>query len=396
MNEQTVSHSCSVFNKPSEVVKALGLSAASSIRSGVICGNGFNVQIDGDKLSEASFIYVIRVTVTNEVITLSDERFNAIEGVEGRDFASVYGDSYISGFVRGGDFTGVMSVRVRDPVNIPKVKEALEREASSASDQPVSRVDEDIETNTWVYWTGGGKVMEVGQRWTLRQIHTAASEFPTSCTRYPATYAAIVSPYQRLPSFLPHARKYEIISYVNASLQVDNLLDDYMHYAHLLKNLHLMSFELDQYEKRTVKGSYNASLSGIHHASAKIRARMMIILKQVNEVVANPLVAEKVWDKEPAGSLNPGIFSQYLPRRKVTQPAPTPEVRVAAAQRDEDQAGKSTHDETVMKTEVESPPLSCKQESMDPDTDLEWVGDDDMSAKSMEIQRTRDDDFAIL
>lgn len=63
---------------------------------------------------------VVSVKVVNQTQTLEDGcEFQAMDGVPfGTDqFNQVYGDCYISGFIEGGEFTGIVSMRVVDKTN---------------------------------------------------------------------------------------------------------------------------------------------------------------------------------------------------------------------------------------------------------------------------------------
>jgi hypothetical protein len=58
---------------------------------------------------------VLTVRVTNDVLNLSDEaQFNLVEGVDKTKFSEIYGDRFISGFLRGGEFVSLISIKVRD------------------------------------------------------------------------------------------------------------------------------------------------------------------------------------------------------------------------------------------------------------------------------------------
>lgn len=104
--------------------------------------------------------------MTNETTKPPNEAlFNAIEGLDRSKFTEVYGDTFISGFLEGGEFMGLVSIKVHDSSKVQDIKAQLEisfsavqaKGAGSYLDQNITK---DAETSISVNWSGGGQIKD--------------------------------------------------------------------------------------------------------------------------------------------------------------------------------------------------------------------------------------------
>lgn len=96
------------------------VSYASSVKKGTIEISGNTSTVDETTFKSSDLNAVVSVKVVNQTQTLEDGcKFNAMEGVPfGTDqFNQIYGDCFISGFIEGGEFTGIVSMKVIDQTN---------------------------------------------------------------------------------------------------------------------------------------------------------------------------------------------------------------------------------------------------------------------------------------
>ncbi|KAK5069065.1 hypothetical protein LTR16_009606, partial [Cryomyces antarcticus] len=75
---------------------------------------------------ESQLNYVVSVKVNNEVKKADEQlmSFNPIKDMLPQDFTKIYGDCFISGFLEGGEFNAVISIKVNDSSSLKKVKQA--------------------------------------------------------------------------------------------------------------------------------------------------------------------------------------------------------------------------------------------------------------------------------
>lgn len=128
-----------------------------------------------NNLGDSDLNFIVSVKVTNESpVILSHMEFNPIPGLSPDRFSSVYGDSFIAGFLEGGEFSAVVCITVHDKSKVSRVKTAAEIQLSVAPSKPfgggfsAEKDKEDIWENTEISvsinWSGGGDVKKPNVR----------------------------------------------------------------------------------------------------------------------------------------------------------------------------------------------------------------------------------------
>lgn len=154
---------------------------------------------------------------------------------------------------------------------------------------------------------------------------------------------AILTKYSNLRSFYDKPHDFSPLDYENAGVYTFALLDAYMDYKVLWKNVQLTSFEVSNgrgllkaselaeqelSDMQTVaKGltpprnlkPYSASLFALDNARQAIRAEMIAIIKEVDDVMLNPGVA---LDTSRKAYLSPIAFKLLLPTMELPPPPP--------------------------------------------------------------------------
>jgi hypothetical protein len=178
-DDQVVSYSARVVEKLSDVVQSMNVSYPHSIKKGSVTVSGSNSTIDESTFKSADVNVVVTVKVTNQTTLIkSNARFIPMSGVEPgtQAFNESYGDSYISGFIQGGEFTGIISVKVLDrsdvELTVKKIKNSLEaKDQKAATEFTLSTQDsfssngyasttENTESHIHVSWMGGGQIKD--------------------------------------------------------------------------------------------------------------------------------------------------------------------------------------------------------------------------------------------
>ena len=79
------------------------------------------------QIQEADLNFVVKCTVTNSYTTpKTDPVFNWIPQDSKQDFLQVYGDSFISQILEGGQFIGVVSLKSKSSLDIQKIQAELD------------------------------------------------------------------------------------------------------------------------------------------------------------------------------------------------------------------------------------------------------------------------------
>lgn len=148
-------------------MSAMNISAAASLKT-VSGGGGLSGSyVDSDKFKESDVNFFCQVKVTNHIIMAKDLlKFNDMaswRSTNASEFTRIYGDSYISGFIEGGELNAVISVKSQDKSKIMDIKAQLEAsfgkgisaniKGSGGDDK--ENIDTSTETTISVNWTGG-------------------------------------------------------------------------------------------------------------------------------------------------------------------------------------------------------------------------------------------------
>jgi hypothetical protein len=310
----------------SDVVKALNVSAALSVKVGNITGSGSGSYIDEDKVKESEINFIIQVKVTNLTTKLPiNVEFNEIPLKDPNDFTKIYGDTFISGFLEGGEFFGLISMKVHDVSKIQKIKADLELAFSAVSGKGsggynTTTFSNEAETSISVNWSGGGQIKDPEAKWDMDTMLRVAAHFPEMCAKCPQKTSAILTRYTSLLSFHKYAQKYTPLTYENAGVYTADLLDDYMWYKLMAKDLRVIDDDLDQYERGEDPDRFEVTPEGLDQAQRLIRQQMVKIVNQVDAVKLNPKRAEDALNTTEPIYINPGIIAAKLPVRKGTTP----------------------------------------------------------------------------
>ena len=136
---QIVTYSSRSVSNMADIIDALNLSASASIKYGTVKGSGSASFVNENKVSQSDVSYIITVKVTNETSTIADHMvFNPLENLDPKHFADFFGDCFISGFLEGGEFSAIISIKVNDKSKIREVKAAAEVDLAIAGENSMS------------------------------------------------------------------------------------------------------------------------------------------------------------------------------------------------------------------------------------------------------------------
>ena len=138
----------------------------------------------------------IQVRVVNQRLMAEDvDRFNPIPNTEPGNFNSLYGDSFISGWIEGGEFNAIVSVKLKDNTKEFGVEGKVAAEISMGAFEGKASVEggvkkndalKEAETTISVTWSGGGDITPEGiEDWSLENLKKAAVGFPDKVATNP-------------------------------------------------------------------------------------------------------------------------------------------------------------------------------------------------------------------
>lgn len=224
--------------------------------------------LDSSKVKESDINYFVQVKVVNQQLIADDAtKFNVIPNIPVTDdkrFTEVYGDSYISGFLEGGEFNALLSIKLNNKENATKVKGALSVELSKAGfgisgqaegDFNKSEIAQNSETSiTYGYfrfisvytltgtdrvsWAGGGDIRDDETKvegWTIESMAKAAFAFPDRVRHTPQRTHAVITKYSALRSYQLLSNKGSPLDYENAGVYTNSLLESYLDYKDIWK-----------------------------------------------------------------------------------------------------------------------------------------------------------------
>jgi len=245
---QAVTYTSRFVDRLSDVTEDMCISGSLSIKAGKIGGSGKGSFVDSDKFKESDLNFYISVKVANQTVNFKDALvYNPVGSVTKDDFKQVFGDSFISGFVEGGEFNALVSMKILNkskktdiqaeakvaltagPVNI---------EAQASVGIARTNIETNTETTIQVSWSGGGHIKPMEQQWDIASLMQAAARFPDLVADCPQRIYAILTKYDTLRSFVAlRPTGCTPLQYENAQIYTNALLDSFMSYKSLYKQL---------------------------------------------------------------------------------------------------------------------------------------------------------------
>jgi len=329
------------------------ISGSLSIKAGKIGGSGKGSFVDSDKFTESDLNFYISVKFANQTVNFKDALvYNPVGSVTKDDFKQVFGDSFISGFVEGGEFNALVSMKILNKAKKTDIqaeaKVALTAgpvniEAQASVGIARTNIETNTETTIQVSWSGGGHIKPIEQQWDIASLMQDAARFPDLVADCPQRIYAILTKYDTLRSFVAlKPTGCTPLQNENAQTNTNALLDSFMSYKSLYKQLGEQMFSIQGKTleiltwgegggptgtTKTNKGMkdegtglypyvedltrFEASIKGLSDARVAIRRQMARIVNEVDLVEKNPKLATDEDHKEPFQS--PVAFETRIP-----------------------------------------------------------------------------------
>ncbi|KAE8267394.1 hypothetical protein A4X09_0g4946 [Tilletia walkeri] len=381
---QVVTYTSKFVNKLSEITDEMSISGSLSIKYNAIGGSGSGSFFDAEKFYDSDLKYFVSVKVVNQTINYKDPlAFVPLRSVmkDQEKFNNTFGDSFISGFLEGGEFTALVLVNIHNKNKkrdiTAQAKVALTAGPVEVSAQGnVKLAEENIknnsETSVYVRWCGGGNIKPYDDEWTIDSVMAAAARFPALVGLFPQRTYAVLTKYETLRSYLAlKPAKLTPLRYELAQMYTNILLDAYMEYKSLARRIssdiadvqaglkEIQSYDMStRLERSTALKNANLdffpeTLIGLDAARRAIRNQMNLIVREVDLLTEDPEVASDASHKQPF--VGPASFSILLPEvnllnsRKRSNVSPLDVKRINSV--------SDTKQAVVDDTDENSPPL---------------------------------------
>ncbi|QRV88308.1 hypothetical protein RhiJN_16326 [Ceratobasidium sp. AG-Ba] len=216
-------------------------------------------------------------------------------------FHETYGDSYISGFIEGGDLHGVISIKILDSTKKEEIKAQITRDInssdpatmgvgpSSLSSTLQSRL-QGCETTIAVNWSGGGLIKPDDEEWSLESLFRVAAAFPAQVAACPRRTWAILTPYNNNHTFLTWSIPKAVTPYDfhGVSAYAADLLDRYMAYKNNVRRIQGVLDSPRLYMTSPGNHPIEISVAALVHARKKMKHEMSNITEEVDMINDDP------------------------------------------------------------------------------------------------------------
>jgi hypothetical protein len=183
------------------------------------------------------------------------------------EFTRIYGDTFISDFVEGGEIYALVNIRSASKTKLKDLKAYASAQLTPAAAPIQLKADTEFtksgkeawdqaETSIRVQWRGGGEIKTHDFQWGLDSLIQVANAFPTFVAATSAKIRAVLTPYaalesfQRLQNIFPQHTL--TLNYDRCALFVDTLYEDYKVFRSMWDELNTIIESPDKYIERQV------------------------------------------------------------------------------------------------------------------------------------------------
>ncbi|PCD33618.1 hypothetical protein AU210_009838 [Fusarium oxysporum f. sp. radicis-cucumerinum] len=288
-----ITYSSKIFERVSEAVDTMDISRAVTIKTGRMEVHGHKDALNDAKIDDADISLMISVRVMSQITNVKGSaRFLPIDGTEvgSPRFNETFGDSCISGFIRGGLFTSIISFICSNPEHKDKMMEAV-KEASTDSTVNLDNICKVAAITSIIQ---GVKVEDVTCATDIASILKIADKFRTRVAQNPQRTWAILTKYKGNRSFNEWS-KYQTLKpleYDGIASYTSKLFYSYMQYKKLSRKVQDIISHREKYSMASVV--LVKYPSGLTHSFAAQVDKPRAILLELNTLLA----ARSAIDKE--------------------------------------------------------------------------------------------------
>jgi hypothetical protein len=334
-------YSSRIIERVSDIATALETPLAGTIIEGSLDRSDGGTFIDEDKIIAADVNLLVSVRVMMKTyLSIAPDDFQGVDGFDpGSDeFHDAFGDSYISGSVKGGCFTSIISIRCLDRNDKDRVIRAIgeftetkfnpsdmNETLSSASKRLCDNSSlENTEISISVHCRGGGRFQAMDRPWDIHAVYLAAAKFPGLVANHPQYTWAILTKHNASRTWNERIRLHKapgtkFLDYNPVLRYTATLFDNFMKYKGLVKNVQDMLSNGGQYNPTTMPNSIPLDTTTLLAVRTAVQNEMDKIVSVVSTLVKTPEILSHVdsFAKTTKNNLVQNIIDEaLLPSRK--------------------------------------------------------------------------------
>ncbi|CAF3604324.1 unnamed protein product [Fusarium graminearum] len=312
----SVTYSSRVIERISDIATAMDISLSHTMIQGSLNLDGSGTFIDEEKIIAADVNVLVSVKVMSRSFTTSaPSDFQSIHDFDPRMdvFHEAFGDSFISGFVEGGYFVGIISIRCLDGSDRDSVIQAIGEIAQTKTDpsDPNDTISSatkryfnnsalrNTETTISVRYHGEGSMEGIGPPWDIDAVYQAAAAFPDLVANNPQYTWAILTKYNASRSWnermcLPREPGSRFKDYCPVMRYTATLFDNFMKYKGFVAKVQDILSHGDQYTSTSKPNSIELDVAKLVEVRAALRNEMDKIASVVNILVKTPEILSQV------------------------------------------------------------------------------------------------------
>ncbi|KAK6355236.1 hypothetical protein TWF696_004350 [Orbilia brochopaga] len=330
-------------NNLSDITEDMNIASAGAIKKGRINDLGDNF-VDVEKFKEADLNFYIRVRVINQKVDLKEAmQFNPEWVVVEDEFTNCFGDTFISGFVEGGEFNALLSIKVLNKSKLQDVETGIKAtfgkslftlDTEGKTEWEKRDIDGHVEMAVSAIWSGGGRIKSSEKQWPIHSLMETAASFPDLIASEPHRTHTILTPYSYLRSFYKDGElQVPLAPYIHASWWAKELLDAYLDYRSVRRRLEEdildiqtgdKEFQSKEYARCTNApvqrqlssvdddSKFKPTIDELEQAIKAAACQMQHIVKEVEHLFLNPEDATRT--RYSATFQDPDVFRSRLPK----------------------------------------------------------------------------------
>ncbi|KAJ6260968.1 hypothetical protein Dda_3631 [Drechslerella dactyloides] len=330
-------------NNLSDITEDMNIASAGAIKKGRINNFGDNF-IDVEKFKQADLNFYMRVRVINQKVDLKEGmQFNPEWVVVEDEFTNCFGDTFISGFVEGGELNALLSIKVLNKAKLQDVETGVKAafgkslftlDTEGKTEWEKRDIDDHVEIAVSAIWSGGGRIKSSEKQIPIHSLMDTAANFPDLIASEPHRTHCILTPYSYLRSFYKDGElQIPLAPYIHASRWAKELLDAYMDYRGVRRRLEEdildiqtgdKEFQSKEYARRTNVATkrqlssvdddskFKPTIDELEQAIKAATCQMQHIVTEVEHLSLNPEDATRT--RYSATFQDPDVFRSRLPK----------------------------------------------------------------------------------
>ncbi|RBR08296.1 hypothetical protein FVER53590_13189 [Fusarium verticillioides] len=303
---QKVTYSVKTIARASDLLDEMNISRAATIQNGMVEVHGTSNALDVVEIEDAGITLMISVKVINQTTSLgASAPFKPIHSLlpGSTGFTEAFGDSYISGFIRGGFLTIIIPFSCS---NLRNKEELIRRikQASSSHSAELAKIARDltdissldsVKAVRPIIMTGGGQIDVGKEHYNINYALGKAMDFPGHVRQNPQRTWAILTKYEANRGFIEWSARQTMspTDYSGIGSFTSELFDSYVQYKCLSREVQRIISHRDQYVQVDKPRAIPLDVHTLQAVEDALASEMNKIVEVVNTLARQPELLPK-------------------------------------------------------------------------------------------------------